>query len=86
MLEMVCLFRGNILSMIMTNSFQLAGQGVDDVLMMDWLKMLCRNMVMVNAHTGDNGSVIEGDHNTDYKLDVENSAQETSDHVRMLER
>jgi hypothetical protein len=83
MLEMVCLFRGNILSMIMTNSFQLAGQVVDDVLMMDWLKMLCRNMVMVNAHTGDNGSVIEGDHNT---LDVENSAQETSDHVRMLER
>ena len=86
MLEMVCLFRGNILSMIMTNSSQLAGQGVDDVLMMDWLKMLCRNMVMVNANTSDNGSVIEGDHNTDYKLDVENSAQETSDHVRMLER
>ena len=82
---MVYQLRGNILSMIiMTNSFQLTGG--DDVLVKDWLKMLYRNLVMVDAHTGVNKSVIEGDYNPDYKLDVENSALETGDHVHMLER
>ena len=56
------------------------------MLLLDWLKMLCRQLVKVDTNIGDHGSVIEGDHNTDYKLDVENSAQETSHHVHMLER
>ena len=45
--------------------------------MLDWLKMLCRKLVKVDANICDNRSVIEGDHNTDNKLDVENSALKT---------
>ena len=56
------------------------------MLLLDWLKMLCRQLVKVETNIGDNGSVIEGDHNTDYKLDVENSALENGEDVHTLER
>ena len=56
------------------------------MLLLDWLKMLCRQLVKVDTNIGDNGSVIEGDHNTYYKLDVENSALENGEDVHTLER
>ena len=56
------------------------------MLMLDWLKMLCRKLVKVDANICDNRSVIEGDHNTDNKLDVENSALEAGEDVHTLER
>jgi hypothetical protein len=46
--------------------------------------MLCRQLVKVDTNIGDNGSVIEWDHNTYYKLDVENGALENGEDVHTL--
>jgi hypothetical protein len=54
--------------------------------MLDWLKMLCRKLVKVDANICENRSVIEVDHNTDNKLAVENSALETGEDVHTVER
>ena len=100
MLETAYQPRGNILAMVTTNSFKLTEQGkmlqwqVDDdalvlgtFVFLDWLKMLSRKPVKeVDASKGNNGSVFERVHTSNYKLDVENSALEAGEDVHTLER